>query len=338
MRVHSPTGRSFALISDTVTLRSTVGALALCLLPFADPGSAQLCAVPGKDGGSVAPVVLTGVINTYYPSAASVGAGDQLIPVGLPSPGGAPAVGLGDLLLVLQVQGARIDSSNSTSYGDGAGGLTGRGFLPGTRTAGQHEFVVATGPLQTTGCPGGAARCLPVDGAGPGSGLVSSYSHRNTPSWDRYQVIRVPQYLSARVTSGLTALAWNGAVGGVLAVDIASTVDLDGAVVSLDGLGFRGGAGRSLGGGTPGFSNVDYVRASSVLYHASKGEGIAGTPRHVYDGAATVNLGFDPYPGGGFSRGAPATAGGGGNDWVSSNGHNSGGGAGANGGDGGDGG
>ncbi|MEL7061822.1 MAG: hypothetical protein AAGN46_17485, partial [Acidobacteriota bacterium] len=249
-------------------MRRCIALITFACALSAAPSVAQLCAVPGKDGGSVTPVTLTGIVNTYYPSSTSVSAGGLLIPVDLPSPGGAPAVGLGDLLLVLQMQGASIDSSNTASYGDGAGGLTGRGFLAGTRTAGQHEFVVATGPLQTTGCPGGAARCLPVNGTGAGSGLVNAYSHRNTPSWDRYQVIRVPQYLSARVTSGLTALAWNGSVGGVLAVDVASTIDLNGATVSLDGLGFRGGGGRSIGGGTPGFSNADFVRASSVLYHA----------------------------------------------------------------------
>ncbi|MEM1206655.1 MAG: hypothetical protein AAGN66_25695, partial [Acidobacteriota bacterium] len=311
-------------------------ALAVLLSTFGTAADGQVCGVPGKDGGTVTPVILSGIVNTYYPSTASVAAGGTLIPVDLPSPGGSPTVSSGDLLLVLQVQGAPIDSSNGPSYGDGITTSPQRGFLAGGRIAGTHEFVVATGPIQTTGCPGGAARCLPINGAGPG--LLNAYRHRNTPSWDRYQVVRVPQVLSARLTSSLTALPWNGSVGGVLAVDVASTLDLNGAAVDVSGLGFRGGAGRSIGGGTPGFSNTDLVRLSSVLYHASKGEGYAGSPRFVHDGAATTDLGTDRYPGGGFARGAPGNAGGGGNDWVSANSNNSGGGGGGNGGDGGRGG
>lgn len=313
-------------------------AVVMTLLTSTAPLWAQVCGVPGKDGGVLAPAVLTGVVNTYYPSLASAAAGATLISVGPASPGGATAVGAGDLLLVIQMQGAEINSTNTAAYGDGNLGTLPRGHLAGRRTAGLHEFVVATGPLQPLGCPGGATSCVPIVGAGGGGGLIQGYSHRNTPSWDRFQVVRVPQYLSATLTSGLTVPSWNGAFGGVLAVDVASTVDLNGATVNLSGRGFRGGAGRSLSGGTPGFSNADVVRPSTVLYHASKGEGTAGTPRFVYNGLVSTDLGADAYPGGGFARGAPASAGGGGTDWVSSNGHNSGGGGGANGGDGGRGG
>ena len=310
--------------------------LLLILLPAS--GWAQVCATPGKDGGTVSAVSVTGIVNTYYPSETSAAAGSTLIGVGLPSPGGNPAIGAGDLLLVLQVQGARIDTSNNASYGDGVAGGNAMGFLAGTRTAGTHELVVATGPRQTTGCPVGATGCIPITGDGAGGGLVNSYSHLDSPARDRFQVIRVPQYFSAVLASGAAALPWDGSVGGVLAIDVASTLGLGGATVDLTGDGFRGGGGRSLSGGGGTFSNTDYVRPSTVGFHASKGEGIAGTPRYVYDGSSLSDLGSDAYPGGGYSRGAPANAGGGGNDWVSSNAHNSGGGGGGGGADGGNGG
>ena len=46
---------------------------------------------------------------------------------------------------------------------------------------------------------------------------------------------------------------------------------------------------------------------------AVKGEGIAGTPRYLWDGTTAVDLGSEQLPGGDAGRGAPANAGGGGN-------------------------
>ena len=74
---------------------------------------------------------------------------------------------------------------------------------------------------------------------------------------------------------------------------------------------------------------------STTNYHASKGEGTAGTPRYVYDPStlAVVNTGAEGYPNGSFARGAPGTAGGGGTDSdPANNQENSGGGGGGNGG------
>ena len=55
------------------------------------------------------------VINTYYPGAASVFAGDTSIQVGTPR-GGAP-IAAGDTLLVIQIQGAEIDTGDAEAAG-----------------------------------------------------------------------------------------------------------------------------------------------------------------------------------------------------------------------------
>src|SRR6185369_7880905 len=81
-------------------------------------------------------------------------------------------------------------------------------------------------------------------------------------------------------------------------------------------------------------------------FQGSKGEGIAGTPRYVWNAAtgAVVDTGVEGYPGGSMARGAPGNAGGGSTDGdpngASPNGNdqNSGGGGGGNGGAGGTGG
>jgi hypothetical protein len=147
-------------------------------------------------------------------------------------------------------------------------------------------------------------------------------------------VIRVPRYQTATLGAGLTAAAWNGRTGGVLAVDVAGTATL-GATVSVDGLGFRGGLSVSLDGGAG--ANTDYRTTGATPTNGYKGEGIAGTPRNLT--FVPGPSGTDGYPRGDKARGAPANGGGGGTDGApASNSQNSGGGGGANGGNGGTGG
>jgi len=185
---------------------------------------------------------------------------------------------------------------------------------------------------------------LNFTGGGSGGGLVNQYESAaytgvGTPHGQRrFQVIRVPQYSTATLSSGLTALGWNGSVGGVLALDVAAQLTL-GGTVSVDSLGFRGGAGRQLTAGTG--ASTDYVTSAGIAENGSKGEGVAGTPRYVVNGAFTTitNSGVEGDVNGSYARGAPGTAGGGGTDGnPTTNNQNTGGGGGGNGGSGGQGG
>src|SRR4029077_480159 len=90
-------------------------------------------------------------------------------------------------------------------------------------------------------------------------------------------------------------------------------------------------------------SNTDYTALSTTNTCASKGEGIAGTPRYIFATGNTVLVDYgsalEGYPGGSIDRGAPGNAGGGATDGDPvSNSNNAGGGGGGNGGLGGDGG
>ena len=83
-------------------------------------GAAPVCVLPGKDGAGG---TLSGVVNSYHPGTANVAAGlaNTCIPVGTARAGGGAAIGLNDLLLVIQMQDATIDSTNTVNYGDGTG-------------------------------------------------------------------------------------------------------------------------------------------------------------------------------------------------------------------------
>ena len=62
-------------------------------------------------------------------------------------------------------------------------------------------------------------------------------------------------------------------------------------------MGFRGAGALSMSGGTSGGTSTDYVNVSTNNFHGNKGEGIAGTPRYVYDAATdtVVNTGAEGY-------------------------------------------
>src|SRR5262249_48847979 len=121
--------------------------------------------------------------------------------------------------------------------------------------------------------------------------------------------------------------------------DVASQFTLSG-ILSVDGVGFRGGAGRQLAGAA-GTLATDYITLSTTAANGSKGEGIAGTPAFVANASLTnlTHTGVEGYPNGSYARGAPGNAGGGATDaHPTANDQNSGGGGGANGGSGGQGG
>ena len=298
---------------------------ALITLSFS--AAALNCATPGKDGAGG---TLNGTINRYWPAISSAGAGATSITLDA-SIGAGPSIVAGDLLLVIQMQDAAIDISNTNSYGDGATGDPGSGSTA-LNSAGLYEFVRATTAVTTTG---GTVNLV----GGSGGGLLNAYNNAaasGTQGQRRFQVVRVPQYTTATLGSGLTAAAWNGTAGGVLVFDVAGALALGGGTASVNGLGFRGGAARQLGGG--GGASTDYRTNSSNNANGSKGEGIAGTPRYVNNGGTDAlssgllfDTGVEGYPNGSYARGAPGNAGGGGTDGrPASNDQNTGGGGGSN--------
>ena len=181
------------------------------------------CATPGKDGAGG---TLSGIVNTYYPGTADVAAGATSIPVGA-ARGSATGIGVADLLLVIQMRDTNINATNTTSYGSGVAG-TPFGYTA-LRNSGLYEYVVAVsltgGNLTITGANGG--------------GLVNAYHNAAVTTAHgqrKFQVVRVPQYSSATLGSALTAAAWDGSTGGILAVDVSGTLGLGGATVSVSGV------------------------------------------------------------------------------------------------------
>lgn len=310
-----------------------IGALALSLfLPQPQPASAQsLCFVLPDDETHV----VSGVVNSYYPGAANAPAGSTSLVLGA-GRGSGDSIQPGDLLLVIQMQGSEINASNSPAYGAGNG--SGSGYT-NLGNVGLYEYVVADSALdyQTGGT-------LTIRGAGVNNGLLFSYTNADDMpdrGQQRFQVVRVPAYLNLMLGGALAASPWDGATGGILALEAANLLDFDGMTLDVSGLGFRGGGGRQLEG-DQGLSPLDYRTTSADFANAAKGEGISGVSHYVFFGGDLMDTQPDSgegYPNGCQARGAPGNAGGGGTDGNPLTNHdNSGGGGGGNGGAGGQGG
>ncbi len=199
------------------------------------------------------------------------------------------ALGSGDLLMIYQPQGATIDATNTATYGS-VSALGGAGNYELVHVASVAGVVIT---LETS-C-GGLAHAYRAAGA--------------------TEVIRVPQVttLSIAATGSIVPAAWDGARGGVVAVQAQSTMTIDGSI-DASAKGFRGGVIDNLTTGPPGTTTI---RSTLAAAGAEKGEGIAGFEA-LYDTAFN----------GRYGRGAPANGGGGGDA------HNASGGGGANGDDG----
>lgn len=305
---------------------------------------AQTCSIPGRAGTAT----INAQPNTFFPGTGSPAAGVTSIAVGAGT-GLNSAISAGDLLLIIQMQGADINTTDSNAYGAGttAAGVTNTvafgasGYAGGVNAnlvAGNYEWAVATSGV--TFAAGGT-----INLSTPLANAYFTRASSTTQTRQAFQVIRVPQYANLTLSGGLTVQAWNGSTGGVLVLEATGDISLGGQTINGNGQGFRGAGGVNVAanGTCTGAYNTtgcqSYVSLISAALGASKGEGIAGTPARIYTGDPTgtgtgvVTAGtVDGYPAGEASRGAPGNAGGGGNQ------HNGGGGGGGNGGAGGKGG
>ncbi|BAZ39781.1 hypothetical protein NIES4101_57370 [Calothrix sp. NIES-4101] len=282
------------LIHCLILISTTFSHQGLILLLNTNKVSAQQAPQLCATPGRDNSTSITGVINTYYPGTAISGTN-----ITLGARRGANIdIQAGDLLVIMQMQG---------------------------NNAGEYEYAVAE---QISG------NSLTVRGANNGA-LLNTYINspaNNLQGQQTFQVIRVPQYLNANISSNVTAVPWDGSSGGVVVFDVAQQLDLSGSI-DVSGQGFRGGAGIRLGitpslGETLPSPEATYEglnapspanAATNIGANGSKGEGTAGTPRFTFN-AATNSLNPDPgvanegYPGGSFGRGAFGNAGGGATD------------------------
>ena len=232
----------------------------------------------GKDG-DLTITMPAQIVNRYAVLSTAAKPGDKTITLSSVAGQGVDALlplAADDLLLIIQMQGADIDTTNSAAYGS----------VIDLRSAGRYEFIGVTAVDQAAGTISVYSGC---------GGLKNSYDPTG-----HVQVIRVPQYKNLTVSAGagITAPSWNGQTGGIVALQVRDTITVDGSI-DVSGLGFRGGQRNpNPMQRTPGIGS--YYRASNAMDGGNRGESIAGYVTEYKQS-------------GPFGRGAAANGGGGGN-------------------------
>jgi gliding motility-associated-like protein len=155
---------------------------------------------------------------------------------------------IGDTVLMIQMKGAIIDSSNTSGFGN----------IVDYRGAGNYEYNVIK--------------------AKNGNNLTLLYTivrAYNIPE-GKVQLVRVPYFQNYTVSQAHTCMPWNGNKGGVFAIHVANTLTMN-QDIDVSGKGFRGGTGNpSTQVGPPSIcSNPRYYMGPDFDSTASKGEGIA---------------------------------------------------------------
>jgi hypothetical protein len=194
---------------------------------------------------SAAQTNISGVVNSYYRVI-------EVIPakacVRLNTTTG---LGFNDRAMIIQMKGAAINTSSSSSFGD----------TTSLNQAGNYE----TGTI-----------CY-IKGDSVFFVFMFLYQYSTA---DKVQLVRIPEYYSATVTDTLKAAPWNNSTGtgGVLAIYVQEDLVLN-APVSGDSSGYRGGAYRISGSScsnSPGAIAYVYNGSSSPTQNgAYKGEGVA---------------------------------------------------------------
>lgn len=220
---------------------------------------------------------LSGVINDYA-VVTDIAVDDCSVQLSIDD---ASVFSIGDKIVLMKMQGAQIDASNNADFGN----------VTAMNSTGFYEI----NEIST------------IDG----NDLTLRYRLKYDDymvNIGRLQIIRMPVYDNAEVVGTLTADAWNGNTGGVLALEVTGQLRMN-ADMDVSGLGFRGGIAKTAASNncTWVFQQDDYYYDTENWRGSAKGEGIAAFINEKEHG-----------------RGAQANGGGGGND------HNSGGGGGAN--------
>jgi gliding motility-associated-like protein len=188
---------------------------------------------------SLAQTNISGVINTYA-SVSSIALQSVIV-------SSSTGFTIGDRVLLIQMKGAAIDQLNTPAYGS----------IININDCGNYELATISS--------------VSLNSISFISPLLKTYSATGL-----VQLIKVPVYANATVTASLSCPAWNGSVGGVLALECTGTLNML-ANIDVSGKGFRGG-GFSFGTVTGcNGDTANYVEPSIYTGSGIKGEGVFNT-------------------------------------------------------------
>ncbi|HNN95198.1 MAG TPA: hypothetical protein PKI03_23135 [Pseudomonadota bacterium] len=232
----------------------------------------------GRDG-DVTVMVAGQVLNRYAVLGADANPGNTTLTLSSTPGQGLDALlplSAGDLLLLMQMQGAEIRDDNSPRFGEvlDLGG------------AGLFEFI------EVSSVDSANNRISVNSGCG---GLKNGYLTRG-----KTQVVRVPllRSLTVQNNASVAAKPWDGQSGGIIALQVVGNFTLTGNI-DASSAGFRGGS-QNVNLADRLAQVGSYYLSMNAQDGANRGESIAGSQA-------------DYAPFGQYGRGAAANGGGGGN-------------------------
>lgn len=207
-------------------------------------------------GTSLKTTEIRAVINYYTPVISFAECQNQFVV------GDGSGFKVGDTVLIIQMKGVVIDSTNSANFGT----------ITDYRNTGNYEFNYVK---RVNG------NVIEL------SGLLQREYDFITGS---VQMIRVPYYYNARVTDTLTCQPWNGSTGGVLVLNAFDTVTLN-SNINVSGKGFRGANGINTNSSNTACGQTGFFYPSSSILAAAKGEGVAVIQTNKANGRGAASNG-----------------------------------------------
>ncbi len=189
----------------------------------------------------IAQTPISGIIN-HYTAVTDIDYCESILTVDNPDD-----FQIGQEVLLIQMQGATINESNSAPFGD----------VTNMNSAGLHERSSIVNIV--------------------GNQIYFQYLLVNFyETFGSLQLVSVPVYENAQLTGALYPQPWDGMTGGVLAFEVEGTLTVD-FPIDASGSGFRGGVAESIEDNNCfwALQQNDYYYDDNNWRGAPKGEGIA---------------------------------------------------------------
>ena len=186
--------------------------------------------------------------------------------------------GIGDTVLLIQMKGALIDTSNTPAFGT----------VLDYKNAGNYEFNYI----------------------GQKSGNELTFLNKLTRAYDIpngvVQLVRVPEFKNGYFAGGITCEPWDGTKGGIVAV--ISTIGLTSVEnIDVSGKGFRGAMGTNAAYSASTCNQNNFYYPASSPFAAMRGESIGSVSSNFFRGKGNI------AGGGGGGNSHNSGGGGGGN-------------------------
>lgn len=181
-----------------------------------------------------------GVINLYTPMTGLLPCLNKISVVD------ATGYNVGDTVLLIQMKGAVIDSTNTSLFGN----------ITDYKNAGNFEFNYIKSK------------------SGNVIELKNILLRQYDITFGKVQLIRVPFFTDVTVNTSLTCLPWDGEKGGVLVFNVNNTLTLN-QNIDVSGKGFKGGLDPVTNPSTFLCAEMEYFYPPNADLASGKGEGIS---------------------------------------------------------------